>query len=70
MFRLFRSPMKSGGGGTKVPGGGGGAIEGGGGTNISPSTRSGTDITDPLDERSPPLYGYKEQRITESTDSI
>lgn len=41
--------MKSGGGGIKVPGGGGGAVEGGGGTNISPSTRSGTDITDPLD---------------------
>lgn len=48
-LRVFRSPMKSGGGGTKVPGGGGGAIEGGGGTNMSPST-SGTDITDPLDK--------------------
>lgn len=48
--RLFRSPMKSGGGGIKVPGGGGGAIEGGGGTNISPSMRSGIDITDPLDK--------------------
>lgn len=49
-FRVFRSPMKSRGGGTKVCGGGGGAIEGGGGgTNTSPSTRSGTDITDPLE---------------------
>lgn len=37
----------------KFAGGGGGAMEGGGGTNISPSTRSGTDITDPLDNRSP-----------------
>lgn len=46
----FRSPMKSGGGRMKVSGGGGGAIEGGGGINMSPSTRSGTDITDPLDQ--------------------
>ncbi|KAG7219264.1 hypothetical protein INR49_019212 [Caranx melampygus] len=50
---LFRSPKKSG-GGMKGPGGGGGAMEGGGGTNISPSSRSGTDITDPLDRLSPP----------------
>lgn len=53
---LFRPSMKSGGGRMKVPGGGGGAIEGGGGTIISPSTRSGTDITDPLDQL-PPLTG-------------
>lgn len=47
--RLFRSPMKSGGG--IKEGGGGGAVEGGGGTNISSSssTRPGIDITDPLD---------------------
>lgn len=54
--------MKSGGGGTKVPGGGGGAIEGGGGTNISPSKRSGTDITDPLDKRSPPTIKKKKKK--------
>lgn len=54
--------MKSGGGGIKVPGGGGGAVEGGGGTNISPSTRSGTDITDPLDNRSPPTGGKKKSQ--------
>lgn len=51
--------MKSGGGRIKLPGGGGGAIEGGGGTNISPSTRSGTDITDPLDKLSPPTMKKK-----------
>lgn len=50
MPRVFRSPMKSGGGGMKVAGGGGGDMVGGGGTSISPSTRSGTDMTDPLDK--------------------
>lgn len=55
--RLFRSPMKSGGG---IKGGGsGGAIEGGGGINISPSTRSGRDITDPVDKLSPLTEGKK-----------
>lgn len=57
-LRLFRSPMKSSGGGIKVPGGGGGAMAGGGGgamaggggTEIPSSSRSGTDITDPLDK--------------------
>lgn len=44
-FRLFMSPMKSG-GGIKVPGGGGGAIAGGGGANMPSSPRSGRDITD------------------------
>lgn len=62
---LFRPSVKSGGGRMKVPGGGGGAIEGGGGTIISPSTRSGTDITDPLDQL-PPLTGKeKRQRTTD-----
>lgn len=59
--------MKSG-GGIKIPGmgggategGGGGAMEGGGGTNISPSTRSGTDRTDPLANLSP--LTVKEER--------
>lgn len=59
---LFRSLMKSDGVGIQVPGGGGGAIEGGGGTNISPSTRSGTDIIDPLDKLSPPAMEKKEER--------
>lgn len=49
----LRSPKKSGGGGLNMGGGGGGAIEGGGGINISPSTKSGTDTADPLDNRSP-----------------
>lgn len=48
------SPMKSGGGRTNAPGGGGGALVGGGGTNISPSSRSWTDMTDPLEKLSPP----------------
>lgn len=55
--------MKSGGGGIKLPGGGGGATEGGAGTKISPSTRSGTDITDPLDSLSSPTV--KRERIPE-----
>lgn len=48
-----KSPKKSGGGGMNMGGGGGGAIVGGGGINISPSTKSGTDIADPLENRSP-----------------
>lgn len=60
-FRLFRSPMKSNGGGIKAPGGGGGAIAGGGGTNNPPSLRTGTDITDPLDKLSP-TKGRKKRR--------
>lgn len=60
MSKLSKSPMKSGGGGTNT-GGGGGATEGGGGTSISPSTRSGTDIADPLDSRSPLTENNKEK---------
>lgn len=50
----FKTPMKSGGGRTKASGGGGGALEGGGGTSISPSSRSGREMTDSLDKLSPP----------------
>lgn len=59
----FRSPMKSGGGRTKVPGGGGGALEGGGGTNISPSSRSWMDMTDPLDKLSPPTRNKEREHL-------
>lgn len=55
------SPMKSGGGRTNAPGGGGGALVGGGGTNISPSSRSWTDMTDPLEKLSPPTRKKKER---------
>lgn len=55
----FKSPKKSGGGRTKDPGGGGGAVKGGGGTSISPSSRSWTDMTDPLDKLSSPTRKKK-----------
>lgn len=55
----FRSPRKSGGGRTNVPGGGGGAAKGGGGTSISPWSRSGTEMTDPLDKLSSPTGGKR-----------
>lgn len=64
---LLRPSMKSGGGRIKVPGGGGGAIEGGGGTIISPSTRSGTDITDPLDQLPPLTREEKRERTTNNS---
>lgn len=57
--RVFKSPRKSGGGGIKSLGGGGGATEGGGGTNISPLSRLGTEVTEPLDNRSPPTVEEK-----------
>lgn len=53
--KLFKSPMKSGGGGMKSTGGGGGAIEGGGGTNIF-SSWPDAETTDILEERSPEHY--------------
>lgn len=59
----FKSPMKSGGGRTKVPGGGGGAVKGGGGTSISPSSRSEIDMTDPLDKLSSPTRKKKENAL-------
>lgn len=52
--RVFKSPRKSGGGGIHSLGGGGGATEGGGGTNISPLSRLGTEVMEPLDNGSQP----------------
>lgn len=57
--RVFKSPRKSGGGGIHSLGGGGGATEGGGGTNISPLSRLGTEVMEPLDNGSQPTVDEK-----------
>lgn len=71
--RVFKSPRKSGGGGIHSLGGGGGATEGGGGTNISPLSRLGTEVMEPLDNGSQPTVDEKTgqmRKVFAETDTV